>query len=261
MTTPRRPPHRDAKTRGEAGLGGEQIEGRQAVRALLAARRRRVRDVWMATGVDPAPVLDEIRQLADAARVPIRSVGRERIDGVARTEAPQGVLAHAEPIPPTNEDDLYANPSAFLVALDGLTDPRNLGAVLRSAEAAGATGVLLPKHRSAHVTPAAAKAAAGAIEYLPMALVAGIPAALERAGRAGVWCVGLDDDGDSDLFDLTIADQPVVLVLGAEGRGLSRLARKRCDVVVRIPMLGSVESLNVAAAATLGLFEVARRRL
>jgi len=244
----------------DRGLGGEQVEGRQAVRALLAAKKRRVRDVWIASGVEPAIVLDEIRELAESARVPVRMVGRDRLEGAARTEAPQGVLAHAEAIRPADEDKLFADRRAFIVALDGLTDPGNLGAVLRSAEAAGATGVLLPKHRSAHVTPAAAKAAAGAVERLPMALVPGIPASLERAARAGVWCVGLDGSGDTELFDLTIVDQPVVLVLGAEARGLSRLARKRCDVVARIPIFGTVESLNVAAAGALAVYEVARQR-
>ena len=142
-----------------------------------------------------------------------------------------------------------------------MTDPQNLGAVLRSAEGAGATGVLLPKRRSAHVTPAVTKAAAGAVEHLPIALVPGIPAALERAGRAGVWAVGLDGTGDTDLFGLSLGDQPIVLVLGAEGRGLGRLTRERCDVLARIPMLGRLDSLNVSAAAALACFEVARARL
>ena len=157
-------------------------------------------------------------------------------------------------------DDLLAADDAFLVALDGVTDPRNLGAILRSAETAGATGVLLPRHRSAHITPVAAKAAAGAIEYLPMALVGGIPNALERAQRAGVWCVGLDERGERDLTELDLADQRIVIVLGAEGKGLARLTRDRCDMLVRIPMKGHVASLNVAAAATLACHEVARRR-
>jgi len=269
MTPPpgrnRRPSHTGGAPRsrppdGAGGLGGTQIEGRRAVLALLAAGRRRVRDVWIASDLAPNPLVDEIRARAETARVPIRMVTRDRLAGAARTEAPQGVLAHAEALVAANDDDLLADRRAFLVALDGITDPGNLGAILRSAEAAGATGVLLPKHRSAHVTPAAAKAAAGAIEHLPMALVPGIPAALDRAARAGVWAVGLDGSGDRELMDLDLAEQPVVVVLGAEGSGLSRLARARCDLVVRIPMLGQVESLNVAAAAALAVYEVARRR-
>jgi len=131
---------------------------------------------------------------------------------------------------------------------------------MRSAETAGATGIILPRHRSASVTPVVAKAAAGAIEYLPIALVGGIPAAIDRASRAGCWSVGLDERGDRSLFDLDLADQPIVLVLGSEGKGLARLTRDRCDVLVNIPMQGHVESLNVSAAATLACHEVARRR-
>ncbi len=120
---------------------------------------------------------------------------------------------------------------------------------------------MLPRHRSAPITPTVTKAAAGALEYLPIALVGGIPAALERAGRAGCWTVGLDAAaGDRSLFDLDLADQPLVLVLGSEGRGLARLTSARCDVLVSIPMYGSIESLNVAAAAAVACHEIARRR-
>lgn len=243
---------------GPRGVGGEQIEGRRAVREALAAGRRRIREVWMDGALEPSPSLDEILELAARAGVPVRMT--PRLQALARTEAPQGVIARADPLPAAVDDDLLADPAAFLVALDGVTDPRNLGAVLRSAVGAGATGVLLPRRGSVHVTPAVTKAAAGAVEHLPIALVPGIPALLERARRAGVWAIGLDERGDADLFDVDLGAEPVVIVLGAEGRGLSRLARQRCDVMARIPMLGRVDSLNVASAATLACYEVARRR-
>ena len=131
---------------------------------------------------------------------------------------------------------------------------------MRSAETAGATGIVLATHRVAGLTPAVAKAAAGALEHLPVAFVSGVPGALDRAKRAGVWCAGLDADGDQSLFELSVADAPLVLVLGAEGRGLSRLARARCDVIVSIPMHGHIESLNVSAAAAVACTEIARRR-
>jgi 23S rRNA (guanosine2251-2'-O)-methyltransferase len=155
---------------------------------------------------------------------------------------------------------LLHDPRAFLVALDGVTDPQNLGAVMRTAETAGATGMVLATHRAVGLTPAVTKAAAGALEYLPVSFVSGIPGALDRAKRAEVWCVGLDGSGDTELFDLPVADQPIVLVLGAEGRGLSRLARARCDVVASIPMRGQIASLNVSAAAAVACTEIARRR-
>ena len=175
-------------------LGGEQVEGRQAVAELLAARRRPVSDVWMAQELQPAPILDRIEQLAAGARVPVRRVSRSRLDAAAATDAPQGVLAHAGPLPEADFDDLCrpkSGPKPFLLAVDGVTDPHNLGALLRSAEAAGATGAVLARHRAVHVTPTVAKAAAGAVEHVPMAVVAGIPAALARAKELGCWVVGL----------------------------------------------------------------------
>jgi 23S rRNA (guanosine2251-2'-O)-methyltransferase len=145
--------------------------------------------------------------------------------------------------------------------LDGVTDPQNLGALLRTADSAGATGLIVAKHRAAHVTPTVAKAAAGAIEYVPMAVVPGIPAALQALGAAGVWTVGLDGDATQSVFGLELATEPVALVLGAEGTGLSRLVRERCDVLASIPQRGALGSLNVAAAGAVACFEVARRRL
>ncbi|MBV8983975.1 MAG: RNA methyltransferase, partial [Acidimicrobiia bacterium] len=140
------------------------------------------------------------------------------------------------------------------------TDPQNLGALLRSAEGAGVTGAVLPRHRTAHVTPSVTKAAAGAVEHVPLAVVSGLPAALARARDLGIWVVGLDEQGDQSLFELEVATEPVLLVVGAEGAGLSRLVRQRCDVLARIPLKGSIPSLNVAAAGSLAVFEVSRRR-
>ncbi len=242
------------------GLGGDLVEGRNAVRELLDAGTRTVKDVWISDDVEDATVLDEIRELAFEQGVAVRSVSGEQLRGAARTDAPQGVLAHAAPVAEADLDELLADPQAFLIALDGVTDPGNLGAVLRSACAAGATGVVIPKSRSVRLTPAAVKAAAGAVEHLPIALVSGIPQMLDRAKRAGVWSVGFDADGTTSLFELTVADQPVVLVMGAEGRGIARLVRDRCDVVAHIPMAGAMESLNVSAAAAVACFEVLRRR-
>ncbi len=239
-------------------LGGDRVEGRRAVAELLTAGRRRVRTMWVASERS-----EDLAELADDATrrgVPVRHVTREELAEIATTQVPQGVVADADPIEPTGIETLLAAPSAFLVALDGVTDPQNLGAVLRVAETAGATGIVLPRHRAAHITAAAAKAAAGAIEYLPVASVAGIPAAIIQAARADVWAVGLDADGDVTIDELAVADRSLMLVFGAEGRGLSRLARERCDVVARIPMRGHVASLNVGAAAAIACATVARLR-
>ncbi|MCU1453711.1 MAG: rRNA methyltransferase, partial [Acidimicrobiales bacterium] len=261
MATDRRPPRPQA---GPKGLGGEQVEGRQAVRELLLAGRRKVRELWLAADLDPAPVLDDIRELAAETRVLVQEVGRGKLEAAARTEAPQGVLAFAAPLPEVELEDLLhvrrGAPAPFLLCSDGITDPGNLGALLRSAECAGVTGVVLPRHRAVHVTPAVTKAAAGAIEHLPMCLVGGLPTALQQLRKAGVWVLGLDEAADRPLWEMSVGDQPVALVLGAEGSGLSRLVRERCDAVARIPMRGRLASLNVGTAGALACFEVARHR-
>ena len=243
--------------RANEQIAGEQIEGFHAVRELLRARRRNVREVWI---VERANGAAEIEALAQSIGIRVRRVGPARLDEIARSESPQGIVARAEPITPARVDELLADPKAFLVALDGVTDPGNLGAILRTAETAGVTGVIIPKHRAAGLGPTVLKAAAGAAEYLPIAAVAGIPAFLDQARRAGVWTVGLDADGATTVTEITVADGPVVLVLGAEGRGLARLTRDRCDMVASIPLHGRLESLNVSAAAAVALHAVAARR-
>ena len=246
------------------GLGGDQVEGRQAVRELLLAGRRKVREIWLLAEQDRSDVVDDIVELAEAERVPVRQVSRGKFFAEARCEASQGVLAKAAPLEEALLDDLASSRPGgrppFLVALDGVTDPGNLGALLRSAECAGATGVVLPRHRAVHVTPTVTKAAAGAVEHLPFALVGGLPTALQQLSKRGVWVVGLDGGGSTGLWDLPAADGPIALVLGAEGSGLSRLVRQRCDEVASIPLRGALGSLNVAAAGALACFEVARAR-
>lgn len=214
----------------------------------------------MAEDLDPAPILDLILEQASRRHIPVRRVARPRLDGAARTDAPQGVLAHADPLPEADYDELLAAPMPFLLAVDGVTDPQNLGALLRSADAAGATGAVLARHRAVHVTPAVTKAAAGAIERLPLTVVPGLPAAVSRARDAGVWVVGLVTESGQDLFAQRLGDGPVMAVLGAEGKGLSRLVRERCDLLATIPLRGALASLNVAAAGAVALFELARQR-
>ena len=261
-TTPRG--NRSGPSGAQKGLGGDQVEGRQAVRELLLAGTRKVREVVLAGDLDPAPILDDIIDLADEAKVTLREVSRNRFENLSRTDAPQGVLAMAQPLREYEFEDLLASDATgrdpFLLLLDGVTDPGNLGAILRSAECAGVTGVVLPRHRAAGVTATVAKSAAGAIEHLRMTRVAGLPKALGRLSSAGVWSVGLDAGGDTPIHRLAVSDQPVALVMGAEGAGLSRLVRERCDAMAHIPLAGVLGSLNVSAAAAIALFEVARHR-
>jgi 23S rRNA (guanosine2251-2'-O)-methyltransferase len=256
----RRRPHA-----ADAPDGVVTVEGRQAVRELLRARRRAVHELLVAETVDRSGPVGEILDLAAGSGIPVRRVGRSQLDARAATDAPQGVLAVADPVPDHELAELLgatrSGTAPFLVVLDGVTDPHNLGAVMRSALSAGATGVVVGRHRAASVGAVATKAAAGAVEWLPVAVVTGIPAALAELAAAGVWTVGLDAGATTPVWDLAVATEAVAIVLGAEGSGLSRLARQRCDVVASVPMQGPLASLNVSAAATLACFEVARRRL
>jgi 23S rRNA (guanosine2251-2'-O)-methyltransferase len=240
------------------------VEGRQAVRELLVANRRTVRTLMMVEGMDAAAILDDIEALATKRRVRVDYVSRKRLDGVARTDGAQGVVALAKPVEEASLEQL-CQPSRrgglpFLLVVDGITDPHNLGALLRSAECAGVTGIVLPRHRSVHLSPTVAKVAAGAIEYLPMTLVPGIPAALQRLSTLGVWTVGLDETAPRPLYDLPVGEEPVALVLGSEDKGLAALTKKRCDALGSIPQHGSLSSLNVATAGAIACFDVARQR-
>ena len=249
---------------GAKGLGGKQVEGRQAVRELLMAERRKIHEIWVSAELEGDSGVADIVEIAAARRVPLRHVPKGKLEHEARTDAPQGVLALAAEIPEADLGDLIrgnGKTKPFLVAVDGVTDPGNLGAIIRNCDAAGVTGLLLPRHRSVHITPTVSKASAGAIEYVPMALIPGLPTALKQLKDNGIWTVGLDDDADQDIYGIAkLATDGICLVLGAEGAGIARLTRERCDTVVSIPMLGRVSSLNVAAAAAVSLFEVTRAR-
>lgn len=241
------------------GLGGEQVEGRRAVLELLRARRRAVQRILIADQQDPSEVLDEIEREAQRQRVPVSVVAMARLDREARTEGHQGVVAYAGRLPTTGLETLI-NDRAFLLVCDGVTDPRNLGAMLRSADGAGVTGVVLPRHRSARISPTVTKTAAGAIEYLDFCDVGGIPAALDQLNKAGVLTVGLAGESSTSLYDLDLGSTPVALVVGGEEKGLGSLARKRCAVVASIPQLGKISSLNAGVAYSIAAFEVARQR-
>ena len=208
-----------------------------------------------------ADILVDIEELAHELGVGFRRVSRRHLASEAVTDSHQGVVARAAPLEEADFEQLIAHPAAFLVVLDGVTDPHNLGAILRTAECAGVTGVVLGRHRSAHVSPAATKTAAGAIEHVPISLVGGIPASLAAMKEAGVFTVGLDEAGTNSIFDASMSDHgQIALVLGAEGRGLSQLVRKRVDGLASIPLAGSLNSLNVAMAAAVSCFEVLRTR-
>lgn len=256
---PKQTPSGEAR-RG-SGPGGDQVEGRHAVRELLLAGTRRTREVVLSAGLDRADIVEDIVHLAEELRVPVRELPRGSFDAAARTESSQGVLAYADPLPMVEIEDLMEAPAPFLLMIDGVTDPHNLGAIFRSAEGAGVTGIILPRHRSARVGATVSKTAAGAVEHVPVAMAAGIPAALTTLRDHNIWTVGLDEAGPRSIFELELATEPICLVVGAEGAGLSRLVRERCDVLASLPMRGAIASLNVSVAASIAMYDVTRRRI
>lgn len=251
----RRTPSRDKE-----GLGGEQVEGRHAVLELLKARRRQIQKIYVADQQDPSDILDAIELEAQRQRVPVQVISMARLDREARTEGHQGVMAIAARLETVGLESLLKNSRPFLLICDGVTDPRNLGAMLRSADGAGVTGVVVPRHRSARISPTVTKTAAGAIEYLTFCDVGGIPAAIDQLNKAGVLTVGLAGESKDSLYDLDLGSVPVALIVGGEEKGLSALARKRCTAVVSIPQLGKITSLNAGVAVSVAAFEVARQR-
>jgi len=240
------------------------VGGVHPVRELLRAGGD-VREVRVASGRTTEPVTDELLQLAREAGVRIRTVERDELDVATGGLVHQGVVAVAGPFRTVTLAQVLDRAAAageppLLVALDGVTDPHNLGSIARTAEAVGAHGLLLPGRRTASVTPVVEKAAAGALAHLPVAEVGNLVRALGQLGRAGVWSLGLDGEADTTVSDHPLADQACVLVVGAEGAGLSRLARERCDALVRLPMRGHVGSLNASVAAAVALYELRRQR-
>ena len=227
---------------------------------LLHAQRRRVHRIVVAELQDSSEQLDAIEALARSRRVPVSYVSRARIDREAHTEGHQGVYATCDPVACVELAELLVVDDPFLLVCDGVTDPRNLGALLRSAECAGVTGVVLPTHRAARLTPAVTKTAAGAIEHLAFCAVGGVPNALKALADAGVATVGLAPESRHSIYDLDVAAGPIALVVGGEERGLGQLVRTRCARVVAIPQLGAIESLNASVAGAVACFEVARQR-
>jgi 23S rRNA (guanosine2251-2'-O)-methyltransferase len=204
------------------------------------------------------PRIQEIVDLCRAAKVPLRFEAREALDRMSRAAVHQGVVAVVAASPYQSLDDVIPGAS-LLVILDGVEDPHNLGAIVRTAHAAGAGAVLIPDRRAAPVTEVAAKAAAGALAHLPVVKIGNVGQTLEHLKKRGFWVYGLDERG-GQTYDAVHYHEPAALVVGAEGRGLHDLVAKRCDVLVRIPMAGQIASLNVSVATGIALFEWKRRR-
>ncbi len=239
----------------------ERIYGINAVSEALKSRGRRFEYVGIARERHDGRVqrvVEECRRL----RVPVRFVARGELDRLAGNALHQGVVAVVSGKEYAEIEDLFAHKRAqhaLLVVLDGVEDPHNLGAIIRTADGAGADGIIIPERRAVGVTGAVAKASAGALEHVPMAKVTNLGRALEQLKAAGLWTVGLDERA-TQSYDALDYQMDCALVLGAEGHGLHDMIRKRCDFLVKIPMAGEVPSLNVSVAAGVVLYEIARQR-
>lgn len=235
------------------------VAGRRPVLELLDAGRSAER-VLVARELAPSAVIGRIRRRAEENSVPVRVVPRTEIDKLAVGINHQGVVAVTGRFRYASLDDLIRGPGATVVFLDGVTDPHNLGSLLRSADGAGVTGLVIPSHRAAGVNDTVRRISAGAAEVVPVARVGSLGAALDRARDAGMWLVGLDERGGDDIWSSNLLSAPLGLVLGSEDRGLRSVVRERCDALVRIPQLGRLSSLNVSIAGAIAMYEVARRR-
>jgi 23S rRNA (guanosine2251-2'-O)-methyltransferase len=233
-------------------LKREIIFGSRPVVEALKSGRRKVFEIFDAVGEQ------EVAHAADARGVKPKRVSRQRVDELSGGGVHQGIAARVEPYPYSGLAEILASAEPLVLVLDGVTDPRNLGAVLRTAEGAGASGVVIPTDRAAGVTAAAVKSSAGASEHVRIARETNLKRAIEKMKEAGLWVYAAEAVG-TPYAQLDFAG-PVGLVFGSEGRGVRRLVREACDGTVAIPMLGNVGSLNVSVAAAVLLYEVRRQR-
>lgn len=257
-------PRHDRKRTGVPGAGPEWVVGRNPVLEALHAGLP-ARGVYIAEGAERDDRLRDILRFTNDHSIPMLQVTRFELDRITGGTIHQGIALQLPSYEYAHPDDLIARGAEhealpLVVALDSVTDPRNLGAVIRSAAAFGADGVVIPERRSASMTAAAWKTSAGAAARLPVARATNLNRALERFASAGYTIVGLAGEGDTDIAGFPGIDGPVVVVVGSEGAGLGRVVREHCDVLARIPIASEVESLNAGVAASIALYEISRSR-
>ncbi len=256
--------HREPKRTGRPGAGPEWVIGRNPVLEALHAGLPS-KAVYIAEGADRDDRLREILQYTSEHSIPMLQITRYELDRLTGGTVHQGIALQLPAYEYAHPDDLIEagtkrDDAALVVALDNVTDPRNLGAVIRSAAAFGADGVVIPERRSASMTAAAWKTSAGAAARMPVARATNLNRTLERFAKAGYTIVGLAGEGDTDISGFPGIDGPVVVVVGSEGAGLGRIVREHCDILARIPIASSVESLNAGVAASIALYEISRSR-
>lgn len=254
--------HDLSRTEGKK-LPEDVLIGRNAVIEALRSERG-INKILLAEG-DREGSVKEILSLARERGIVVQSVNRSKLEAVAGGLRHQGVLAYVSPVAYADLEDILKRAEEkeeppFLLLLDELEDPHNLGALLRTADAAGVHGVLIPKRRSVPLNATVAKTSAGAVEYVPVARIGNISQTLRELKQRGMWVAGADMDGEQTYYEADLTG-PLVLVVGSEGHGMSRLTREHCDFVVRMPMAGRINSLNASVAGSILMYEVMRQRL
>lgn len=244
----------------------ELLYGRNPVRECLRANRRSCRRLFLAAGIKHNAMLKEIAQLAGQRGYPIEQRSRDDLSRLARSREHQGVVLETSGYPYTDPADILSSAQeaaseALVLLLDRLQDPQNVGTLLRTAEAVGLQGVILPERRAVEITPAVVKASAGASEHLCIAQATNLARTVIQLQEAGLWVLGLEENPQAVLYTEVDWKRPLALVVGSEGSGLRHLVRERCDGLVRLPMRGSIDSLNAAVAGSIMLYEVWRGRL
>jgi 23S rRNA (guanosine2251-2'-O)-methyltransferase len=241
------------------------LYGRNAVREALRAQRRALQRLLVSSGAQEAGTLGEVVKQAERVGVPVERVDRHDLDRRLREANHQGVALECGEYPYVELEECLTladerGEPALLLMLDHLQDPQNVGTLLRTAEVVGAHGVVIPGRRAAEITPAVVNASSGATEHLRIAVVANLAQAIAEAQKAGVWVVGVENDERAQDYDRVDLDLPLALVVGAEGPGLARLTRERCDFLIRLPMAGQIASLNAAVAGSIALYHAWRSR-
>lgn len=245
----------------------ELIYGRNAVRETLRAQRRTIKRMVVAAGAQAVGTLADSLAIATEHHIPVEHVDKKILEQKLHGLNHQGVALECSEYPYSDVDEMLAyakskNEMPFLLLLDHLQDPQNLGTLLRTAEIVGVHGVVIPGRRAAEITPAVVNASSGAVEHLKITVVTNLAQSIERLQKQGVWVAGVEDDPKAQMYDESELDMPLALVLGSEGSGMARLTRERCDFLIKLPMLGHINSLNVAVAGSVVLYHAlhARRR-
>ncbi len=240
----------------------EKLAGVNSIMEALRGKRK-VHKIYVQEGRAGKKV-EELVRLAQKKAIFVQYVEKQRLDEMYTTSNHQGIVAQVDSYQYAEVDEMLeraaiASKDPFLLILDGIEDPQNMGSIIRTAECAGVQGVIIPQHNSSEITAAVARASAGAVEHIPVARETNLVNCIKRLKEKGLWVIGADMEGSSDYFECKMPS-PTALVIGGEGRGIRRLVRENCDLLVKIPMLGSIQSLNASVAAALVMYEVLRQR-